>query len=173
MLSKHIRRRGVAAVEFALLAPVLLILLGGLWEVGRLVEVKQVMDNAAREGARLAAQAQIIAPIGGFTQIHTSTGVPNVQDTVREYLFNAGIVDSNTKNDVQVQFAFLDGDLTRTDPYQGLKGERFQVTVTMPFQDVNWTLWNTNGINLVAQVTWVIVVDNPFTVNTTIPGWNP
>jgi Flp pilus assembly protein TadG len=33
------RRSAAAAVEFAFLAPVLLVLLGGLWEIGRMVEV--------------------------------------------------------------------------------------------------------------------------------------
>jgi Flp pilus assembly protein TadG len=39
----------------AVVLPVLLLFLVGLWEVGRVVMVMQIMDNAAREGARLAA----------------------------------------------------------------------------------------------------------------------
>jgi Flp pilus assembly protein TadG len=162
----------VAAVEFAFLAPLLLILLFGLWQVGRIVEVVQLMDNAAREGARLASQAQIINQVGAFTQIHASSGLPNVQDTVREYLVTAGVVSASQVNDVQVTFQFLDGDLTRTDPYQGLQGERFQVTVTLPVQDVNWTPFTASG-NLIAQTVWVILVDTPFSVDTTVPGWSP
>jgi hypothetical protein len=162
----------VAAVEFAFLAPVLLILLFGLWQVGHVVEVVQIMDNAAREGARLASQAQIINQVGAFTQVHATSGLPNVQDTVREYLVGAGVITASQVNDVQVTFKFLDGDLTRTDPYQGLQGERFLITVSLPAQDVNWTPFTASG-NLVAQTTWVILVDTPFTVNTTIPGWSP
>lgn len=45
-------RPGTAAVEFAVVLPLLFILLFGLWEVGRIVEVQQVAWNAAREGAR-------------------------------------------------------------------------------------------------------------------------
>jgi hypothetical protein len=172
-LPQRRRRPGVAAVEFAFLAPVLLILLVGLWQVGRIVQVKQLMDNAAREGTRLASQSQIVAPVGGYTQVHTSTGIPNVQDKIREYLFAAGVVDATTVNDAAVKFQFLDGDLTRTDPYQGLKGERFQITVTLPLQDVNWTPFDVSGNFITTSVVWVILVDAPFTVNTTIPGWNP
>ncbi len=172
MLRRRRRRRGVAAVEFAFLAPLLLLLLFGLLQVGRIIEVMQLMDNAAREGARLASQAQIINQVGAFTQIHASSGLPNVQDTVREYLVAAGVVGASQVNDVQVTFQFLDGDLTRTDPYQGLQGERFLVTVALPAQDVNWTPIPLGG-TLTAQTTWVILVDTPFTVNTTIPGWSP
>jgi Flp pilus assembly protein TadG len=176
MLSRRKPRRAAAAVEFAFLAPVVFALLLGLWQVDRIVEVKQLMDNAAREGARLAAQAQIVNVTGEFTQVHTSTGSPNLQDTVREYLAAAGVVDATTVNDVTVQFQFLDNfnDANpHTEPYQGAKGERFQVTVTLPVQDVNWTPFNAGSATITSQVTWEIMVDAPFTVNTTVPGWNP
>jgi Flp pilus assembly protein TadG len=148
-------------------------LLLGLWQVGRIVQVKQLMDNAAREGARLAAQAQIVNITGAFTQVHTSTGNPNVRDTIREYLAAAGVVDATTAPDVTVQFQFTSGDTTRTDPYQGQKGDTFQITVTLPVQDVNWTPFSAGTSTITSQVTWMILVDAPFTVNTTVPGWNP
>jgi Flp pilus assembly protein TadG len=165
-------RRGVSAVEFAFLSPLFLILLLGLWQVGHIIEVVQLMDNASREGARLAAQAEIINQVGAYTLIHANSGLPNVQDTVREYLVAAGVIQASQVNDVQVTFQFLTGDLTRTDPYQGQQGDLFTVTVTLPVQDVNWTPFPTSG-NLVAQTTWAILVDTPFTVDTTIPGWSP
>jgi hypothetical protein len=172
MLRRREPRRGIAAVEFAFLAPVLLALLLGLWQVGHVIQVMQLMDNAAREGARLASQAEIINQVGAYTLVHANSGLPNVQDTVREYLVSSGAISSAQAADVQVTFQFLDGDLTRTDPYQGLQGQRFQVTVTLPAQDVNWTPIPVGG-NLVAQTVWVILVDTPFTVNTTVPGWTP
>ncbi|HWG46141.1 MAG TPA: TadE family protein [Gemmataceae bacterium] len=172
MFHRRQKRRAVAAVEFAFLTPILLILLFGLWQIGRIVEVMQLMNNAAREGARLASQAQIINQVGAFTQIHASSGLPNVQDTVREYLIGNGVISASQVNDVTVTFQFLDGDLSRTDPYQGLQGERFQITVTLPVQDVNWTPFSTSG-TLVASTVWVILVDTPFTVNTSVPGWSP
>ncbi|MGH7173501.1 MAG: TadE/TadG family type IV pilus assembly protein [Gemmataceae bacterium] len=172
MLRRREPRRAVAAVEFAFLAPLLLILLFGLWQVGHIIEVVQLMDNAAREGARLASQAEIINQIGSYTLVHANSGLPNVQDTVREYLVAAGVVQASQVNDVQVAFKFLTGDTTRTDPYLGQQGDLFTVTVTLPVQDINWTPFSASG-NLVAQTTWAILVDTPFTVNTTIPGWSP
>jgi Flp pilus assembly protein TadG len=172
MIRRQQARRAVAAVEFAFLAPVLVTLLFGLWQIGLIIETMQVMDNAAREGARLAAQAEIINQVGAYTLVHTNTGLPNVQDTVREYMVANGVISSSQATDVQVTFQFLDGDLTRTDPYQGLQGERFQITVTMPAQDVNWTPITLSG-NLTTSTVWAILVDTPFVVNTTIPGWSP
>ena len=48
------KRRGVSAVEFALVAPVFLAILFGMIEFGRALMVGQLVTNAAREGARLA-----------------------------------------------------------------------------------------------------------------------
>jgi Flp pilus assembly protein TadG len=47
--------RGAAAVEFALLLPVLLLLVFGLMEFSRLYNVQISLSNAAREGARSMA----------------------------------------------------------------------------------------------------------------------
>jgi Flp pilus assembly protein TadG len=52
------RRRATAAVEFALLAPLLLMILFGILEVGRIVDAWLVVHNAAREGARAAVLVQ-------------------------------------------------------------------------------------------------------------------
>src|SRR5882724_7602053 len=38
-------RSGSAAVELAVVLPVLVTLLVGIWEVGRMVQVKQIMSN--------------------------------------------------------------------------------------------------------------------------------
>jgi Flp pilus assembly protein TadG len=47
--------RGAAAVEFALLAPVLIMLLFGIMEFGRAYSTQISLTNAAREGARVMA----------------------------------------------------------------------------------------------------------------------
>jgi Flp pilus assembly pilin Flp len=47
-------RRGAAAVEFAIVLPLLMVLLLGIFEFGRLWSVNQVVTDAAREGARRA-----------------------------------------------------------------------------------------------------------------------
>jgi Flp pilus assembly protein TadG len=49
------RDRGAAAVEFALVLPVLLLLVCGIVDFGRALHAQVVLAQAAREGARLAA----------------------------------------------------------------------------------------------------------------------
>jgi Flp pilus assembly protein TadG len=49
------REEGVAAVEFALILPVLALMLFGVLEFGRVWSQYQVFQGAAREGARCAA----------------------------------------------------------------------------------------------------------------------
>src|SRR5690348_15164963 len=85
-------RDGIAAVEFAVVLPLLFLLLMGAWEVGRLVQVHSILSNAAREGARIAAQGQIINLTGAYTQIlvtDTDPNNPDVTSTVKNYVRNA------------------------------------------------------------------------------------
>jgi len=55
MASHRDRDRGAAAVEFALVLPVLLLLVIGMLEFSRAYNVQISLTNAAREGARVMA----------------------------------------------------------------------------------------------------------------------
>jgi Flp pilus assembly protein TadG len=48
------RRRGTAIVEFAVVLPLLLVLLFGIIDFGWIFMVRQTLTNAAREGCRVA-----------------------------------------------------------------------------------------------------------------------
>ena len=50
------RRRGIAAVEFAVIAPLMMLFTFGLVEIGRVMLVKQSAIHATREGARMAVR---------------------------------------------------------------------------------------------------------------------
>ena len=54
-VSKLHRRRGQATVELALVTPLLMVIVIGIFEFGRAWNQKQVITNAARDGARVAA----------------------------------------------------------------------------------------------------------------------
>jgi Flp pilus assembly protein TadG len=82
ILSLRIRRgvqgnRGQSLVEFAIALPVLLAIVIGIFEFGMAWNQRQVVTNAAREGARDAV-------------IQTSSAV-QVQNTVGTYLTTAGL----------------------------------------------------------------------------------
>jgi Flp pilus assembly protein TadG len=68
-------RRGVAAVEFALVLPVFLIVSLGIIEYGRALMAANLVTNAAREGGRIAGQS-------GSTNT-------DVQNAVQSYLASA------------------------------------------------------------------------------------
>jgi Flp pilus assembly protein TadG len=66
--------RGQALLETAIALPILLVLMVGIFEVGRAYETWQVLTNAAREGARVA-----VTPSGSQA---TTTSL------VRQYMAN-------------------------------------------------------------------------------------
>ena len=175
------RRSGTAAVEFAaVLTFVLVPMMIGLWEMGRVVQVQQIVSNGAREGARLAAQANTINSSGSPTQIlasvapPNSTNDPNVKAAVMQYLAGAGLTQLKWA-DVDVAFAFTSGNTALTDPYQGVKGQQFRVTVTLNQAALNKCLWTALGLvrptSVVYAVNWQILVDDPFSINSTLPTW--
>jgi Flp pilus assembly protein TadG len=168
-------RPGVAAVEVAIITAFFLVpLVIGVWEVGRMVQVQQVVANAAREGARTAAQAYTINSSGTPTQVMVSSGSVNVTDTVYRYLIAAGFTNLQ-RTDVTVTFQFnaprSDGTMP-TEPYLGEKGEPFSVTVTIPWNRVRWVnLGLVNPTSVTFTVTWRMLVDAAFTIDDTLPTW--
>ncbi|MSR32161.1 MAG: pilus assembly protein [Gemmataceae bacterium] len=161
------RRPGVAAVEFALCLPFMLILVFGLIEVGRLIQVQFHLANAAREGARLSAQGVIINSLGNFTSIQVKSGDPSVETIVLSVLRRAKIPTANVKT----SFSYINGDLSKTQPGDGVKGQAFTVTVEIPFADVNFLTFRIfSSQTLSASASMVSLVNDPFQVNTTLPG---
>lgn len=69
------RERGAVAVEFALLAPVLIMLLLGIMEFGRAYNTQVMLSNAAREGARaMAIENNQSAAMAAATRASSSLG---------------------------------------------------------------------------------------------------
>ena len=147
-------RRGLAAVELAVVSPLLLVLLLGLWEVGRMVEVMQIMSNAVREGGRQASTGQKTAA--------------QVQAAVVFYMQQNGISAVTTSN-VTVSNLTSSG----TDPTAASQNDQIQVSVSIPFNSVRWILLNqiTTVSTLTASAVWYSMADTPLTVNTSIPTY--
>ena len=53
------KENGVIMVEIAVILPFLILLILGIWDLGLLAHEHQVLQNAAREGARYSAQHRI------------------------------------------------------------------------------------------------------------------
>lgn len=72
------RQRGVAAVEAALLLPILMLLLFGMIDAARALQANIIITNIAREGANLVARGNTDLDTGGQDLIYTvmSTAPP-------------------------------------------------------------------------------------------------
>ena len=75
------RDRGSAAVEFALLLPVLLLLIFGVIDFGRALNAQITLTQAAREGARLAALGYSTSAVAARAQA-AAVGLSPVTVTV-------------------------------------------------------------------------------------------
>ena len=105
------RRRGVAAVEFALVAPVFFVLVFGMIEFGRMVMVQQILTNASREGARRA--------------VLDATTTDDVNTVVNDYLTSASIGGATVS-------------VTPSPPSSAAFGDAVTVTISVPFSSVSW-----------------------------------
>jgi Flp pilus assembly protein TadG len=114
-------RSGTAAVELAVVAPFVIILLVGLLEVGRIVQMNQIISNAAREGARKAS-----------TGVNTYS---DVQTTVANYLTRAGITNQ-TGLVVNVVDVTQSNAGPTFNPSTAVYLDQLQVTVTLPYANV-------------------------------------
>jgi Flp pilus assembly protein TadG len=163
IIRRNERRPGVAAVEFAFLMLFLAPLTLAVWEGGRLVEVQQLVDNAAREGARRAAVGQMLDPTTG---VSTNIYASDITTTVTNYLTNNGL-DTTGLN---VTFSNLTNP-SASDPYQAAQLDKVRVTVTLPFNNVRWVLLgNYTGIsNLYGEADWRSMRDTNVSVSTTLP----
>ena len=74
-LRARLRRqhRGQALVEFGLALPILILLLVGIFDLGRAVYAFNTVNNAAREGARLAIVDQNCNAIGEVARQHAAS----------------------------------------------------------------------------------------------------
>ncbi|MGA2061629.1 MAG: TadE/TadG family type IV pilus assembly protein [Thermoguttaceae bacterium] len=119
------QRRGAAAVEFAIVAPVFFLLVFGMIEYGRMVMVQQVLTNASREGARVG----VLDPPTG------QTSLPIVTSTVNNYLTSAGISGATL-----TAYISTDGGVTWkvADPSTAIYNQAVKISVSVPFSNVSW-----------------------------------
>ena len=80
--TRRTRQKAQAIVELAFVLPVLLLVIMGIIEFGRIFMAQQTITNAAREGARLG--------------ILPSSTVSDVQSTVNAFMDTAGLTGSPT-----------------------------------------------------------------------------
>lgn len=180
-----VRRRGVAAVEFAVCLPLMFTILFGLWEVGRVTEVQQVMWNSAREAARdsslgqnnlltvsnnLLAYLQSAEPTA-FGSGHTTTmKAPVVTLPSNTYGYTCW---DTTANKELFTITFADMTTTSvTDPTGMSQLDRYRIGVQTPYASVGWlpVAQITGLTRLYVSVDWACMLDSPFQIAPYLPA---
>jgi Flp pilus assembly protein TadG len=124
-------QQGAYAVEFAILMPVLLLLLFGIVDFGHCISMKQIMVNAAREGARYGTVYQTDAS-GNRLLLN------NLNPSIENYIINTS-AENGGKGGVGLQ-SLLAADAnpvitkggsacTESNPLS-LAGEDLTITIT-------------------------------------------
>ena len=105
------KRRGASVVEFAVVAPVFILLVFGMIEYGRMLMVQQVLTNASREGARRA--------------VLDGTLTSDVEAVINEYLASGSVSGASIS-------------VTPDPPSSAGFGEPVTVAISVPFDQVSW-----------------------------------
>jgi len=81
LLPKIDNTRGNALIEFALVLPILLLVLFGITELGRMIMTTNVLNTASREGARLAAVSPMSDSLNVQARVTEVLNAANVEPT--------------------------------------------------------------------------------------------
>lgn len=93
LIQLHRTRKAVAALEFALLAMPLLLLVLGILEFGRLMWFREALQMTANQGARcMGVVASSCASGGAYNATNTTTYIENVANNWGITLANANVV---------------------------------------------------------------------------------
>lgn len=108
-------RCGASLIEFALVAPVFVLLVMGIIELGRVLMVQHLLTNAARQGCRVGVIGGTSTQTISSTSLQalSSQGVPSVQATVQ---VNDGSADASTAN----------------------SGDEITVIISVPMSAISW-----------------------------------
>lgn len=181
-------RSGVAAVEAATVLPFLLLTLFGIWEVGRLINVKLTIYNACREGARQASTGQKTAS-ANHPDLPSNPHY-QVQEAILNYLKNAmhevpadtevTVTNTTSGRSVVVKVTGMTGPVVNFAPVSGSadpvataqRMDELFIEVVFPIDSVKWSpaYWFSGPDSKIRDsATWLCLKDEPLTANPTIP----
>lgn len=129
------KRRGVAVVEFAVIAPLFWILIVGMFEVSRALMVKEILTDAARKSCRTA-----ILPGASWNDVANGAAGSEIYDImVTDNGFNwANVTPTIVVTDTSGNATTL----TTGDPYNVLQnaswGYTISVKVSIPASATSW-----------------------------------
>jgi Flp pilus assembly protein TadG len=190
-------RRGIAATEMAILAPFLLTLLMGIWEVGRYIMIQNLLENAVREGGRLGASGTYFSSnnhndptVTGATLTVSppaTNGDYEVQQKMQLYLAAAGVTTTGMTVTVS-NSGSPTGPKTWAYTWKQSGGssgsgydptaaatqlDTINITIVLPYQNVSWSPLSwflSQQATLSATTSWSSMRDIPLSVSTAIPS---
>jgi Flp pilus assembly protein TadG len=120
--TKQSRQRGTSAIEFALVLPVLILLVFGIIEFGLLLYDQQVITNASREGVRYGIKYR--------NKAYYSSA--QVQTRVNSYIFPSYPTTTPSR---LIRLGSSPGtpNITLNTPTCSTMGNNFQITVSYPY----------------------------------------
>ena len=123
-------RRGAVAVEFAIVAPILVACVVGLVELGRAFEMQNLLEVAAREGARFASMDRegMLAP--------NESATDKLIEDVKNFLATNEVPKDMVEVAVK-DYENPENDFDLDDPNNDLK--LFEVSVSVPWSEVSLT----------------------------------
>jgi hypothetical protein len=179
------RRRGAAAVEFACCLPFLSLILTGLWQVGRITQLQEIVWNSAREAARDASLGQDnLQAVASSLLFYLQGADPVTFGQGHQTALIARVVSlpantsgytcwDNTAN--RELFTLTFSDLTNTsigDPTGMKQLDLYSIGVQVPFGSVAWSsvvpIAGTSRFS--ANVVWASMVDSPFQIAPNLPA---
>jgi hypothetical protein len=166
------------------------LVLTGLWEVGRITQVAEVMWNSAREAARDASLGQ--DPLYNVTTSNVTTNLLGYLQSAEPTAFGQGHTttviapvislpanttgwtcwDSTANREL---FTMTFTDLTQpsvTDPTGMSQLDVYQIGVQVPYSSIRLSpvAQVTNMSRLSVTVTWASMVDSPFQITPYLPA---
>jgi uncharacterized protein (UPF0333 family) len=115
-------KKGQSVIEFALVLPILLLVLFGITEFGRAIMVTNVLNTASREGARLAAVSAVGDSLAVRSRVVEVLDAANVD--AKNIIIQFSLPDKSVEVTVTSDFEVLSGGVL--DPFVGtfeLKGK--------------------------------------------------
>jgi Flp pilus assembly protein TadG len=178
-------RDAAAVVEFALCLPVIFLILAGLWEVGRIVEIQQIAWNSAREASRDASTGQAnLQAVASNLLLYLQSAAPTAFGQGHSTSFISPVVTlpantygytcwDNTSNIELFTVTFADmTNTTVTDPTGMSQLDRYEIGVQIPYATVGWTpvAQLTGASRLYVTMDWASMVDTPFQIPPSLPA---
>ena len=179
------RRHGAAAVELAVCLPLLVMILTGMFQVGRIAEVLQVVWNSARESARDASLGEDnLKTVATKLQTYLQGAEPTAFGKGHSTSLITPVVSmpanttgytcwDNTAN--QELFTVTFKDITNTsvtDPTLMAQLDLYQISVQVPYASIALNtlvpIGGTTRLNV--AVIWASMVDAPFQIAPNLPA---